>query len=93
MINQLKNNAIVIAILLFSLMATCNNNSSVSSLKKEVIRQEHKNDSLNAILVNQMQVEGLKSEKRMIQSTDRKMLDVTRMSEIDKELKSINVKN
>ena len=90
MINQLKNNAIVIAILLFSLMATCNNNSSVSSLKKEVIRQEHKNDSLNAILVNQMQVEGLKSEKRMIQSTDRKMLDVTRMSEIDKELKSIN---
>jgi len=90
MINQLKNNAIVIAILLFSLMATCNNNSSVSSLKKEVIRQEHKNDSLNTILVNQMQVEGLKSEKRMIQSTDRKMLDVTRMSEIDKELKSIN---
>jgi len=90
MINQLKNNAIVIAILLFSLMATCNNNSSVSSLKKEVIRQEHKNDSLNAILVNQMQIEGLKSEKRMIQSTDRKMLDVTRMSEIDKELKSIN---
>jgi mannitol-specific phosphotransferase system IIBC component len=90
MINQLKNNAIVIAILLLSLMATCNNNSSVSSLKKEVIRQEHKNDSLNAILVNQMQIEGLKSEKRMIQSTDRKMLDVTRMSEIDKELKSIN---
>jgi hypothetical protein len=39
------------------------------------------------VLINQMQIEGLKSEKRMIQSTDRKILDVNRMSEIDKELK------
>ena len=90
MINQLKNNAIVIAILLFSLMATCNNNSSVSSLKKEVIRQEHKNDSLNAILVNQMQVEGLKSEKRAIQASDRKILDVTRQTQIDQEISKIS---
>ena len=90
MINYLKSNAVIIVILLFSLVATCNNNSSVSSLKKEVLRQERKNDSLNSILVNQMQIEGLKSEKRMIQSTDRKMLDVNRMSEIDKELKQMN---
>lgn len=90
MINYLKNNAVIIVIVLLTLMATCNNNSSVSSLKKDILRQERKNDSLNSILVHQIEIEGLKSEKRMIQSTDRKMLDVNRMSEIDKELKELN---
>jgi hypothetical protein len=32
----------------------------------------------------------LKSEKRMIQATDRKMLDVQRQSEIDKEIEKLN---
>jgi len=32
---------------------------------------------------------GLESEKRMIQSTDRKMLDVQRQSKIDEELKKL----
>jgi hypothetical protein len=37
-----------------------------------------------------LQIEGLKSEKRMIQATDRKMLDVQRQSEIDKEIEKLN---
>ena len=37
-----------------------------------------------------LQIEGLKTEKRMIQSTDRKILDVNRQSEIDKELETLN---
>jgi hypothetical protein len=32
---------------------------------------------------------GLESEKRMIQSTDRKMLDVQRQSQIDEEIKQL----
>jgi hypothetical protein len=32
----------------------------------------------------------LKSEKRMIQATDRKMLDVQRQTEIDKEIEKLN---
>jgi len=36
-----------------------------------------------------IKVEGLKSEKRMIQSTDRKLLDVNRQSEIDKEIQKL----
>ena len=31
-------------------------------------------------------IEGLKSEKRMIQSTDRRILDVNRQTEIDNEI-------
>jgi hypothetical protein len=36
-----------------------------------------------------LQIEGLKAEKRMIQSTDRKMMDVQRQSAIDEEIKSL----
>ena len=38
----------------------------------------------------QILIEGLKSEKRMIQATDRKMLDVQRQTEIDKEIEKLN---
>jgi hypothetical protein len=37
----------------------------------------------------QLQIEGLKAEKRMIQATDRKMLDVQRQTEIDQEIKKL----
>jgi hypothetical protein len=39
-----------------------------------------------------LQIEGLKAEKRMIQATDRKMLDVQRQNEIDNELKVLEGK-
>ena len=56
----------------------------------------NKNDSTNIVindlakeLRKEIKIEGLKSEKRMIQSTDRKILDVTRQTEIDKELSKL----
>jgi hypothetical protein len=45
-------------------------------------------EELNIIV----QLEGLKVEKRMIQSTDRKILDVQRQSEIDKEINLLEKK-
>jgi hypothetical protein len=39
-----------------------------------------------------LQIEGLKSEKRMIQSTDRKILDVNRQTQIDNEISSLEAK-
>ncbi len=39
-----------------------------------------------------LQIEGLKAEKRMIQSTDRKILDVNRQTQIDNEIKSLESK-
>ena len=36
-----------------------------------------------------VEIEGLKTEKRMIQSTDRKIMDVNRQSEIDIEIKKL----
>jgi hypothetical protein len=49
-------------------------------------------DSLQSTAVTKkdLQIEGLKTEKRMIQSTDRKILDVNRQSEIDKEIERLS---
>ena len=53
------------------------------SLKTEI--KTLKND-----LKKEIKVEGLKAELRMIQSTDRKIMDLQRQVEIDKELKLLD---
>ncbi len=65
---------------------TCGN--PVKPLSKKVDRLSNKIDSLELIIVTHedLKIEGLHSEKRMIQSTDRRILDVNRQSEIDKEI-------
>lgn len=70
---------------------SCNTKSEVNRLRKDSYRLESKIDSLSTISVTKkdLQIEGLKSEKRMIQSTDRKMLDVNRQTEIDKNIQDL----
>ena len=46
-------------------------------------------DLISAKRVKDLKIEGLKAEKRMIQATDRKMLDVQRQTAIDEELKKL----
>jgi predicted Holliday junction resolvase-like endonuclease len=67
------------------LLKSCGTNSEVSKLRKEI-------SHLDSNLRKEMKIEGLKSEKRMIQATDRKMLDVQRQTEIDKEIDKLNGK-
>ena len=76
----------LLAVILFN---TCGN--PVKPLNKRVDSLNEKIDSLTKITVTQKQlrIEGLKAEKRMIQSIDRKIIDVNRQSEIDKELDSL----
>jgi hypothetical protein len=68
-------------------LKTCSINSDLTKVKKHI----NELDSIpNTQQVKTMiQIEGLKSEKRMIQSTDRKMLDVTRQSQIDIEISNL----
>jgi len=75
--------------LLAILLNTCGN--PTKSVNKRIDILSEKIDSLETISVNKtdLTIEGLKSEKRMIQSTDRKMLDVTRQTEIDKEIETL----
>jgi len=83
---------IVLVMLVLLFMRTCN--SDVRSLNKRIDKMSNKVDSLEMIIVTHedLRIEGLRAEKRMIQSTDRKMLDVTRQAEIDKELSSLGNK-
>ena len=80
---------IVFFLLLAILLNTCGN--PTKKLDKRVDVLSEKIDSLSTVTVTKtdLLVEGLKSEKRMIQSTDRKMLDVTRQTEIDKEIENL----
>ena len=81
---------LMLGLLVVIFVNTCGNPNK--QLTKKVETLSNKIDSLEMVSVTKkdLTIEGLKVEKRMIQSTDRKILDVNRQSEIDKELESLN---
>jgi len=75
---------------------TCTTNSKIKTESDRIQILNNKVDSLKIEINNvtkeiqkEIKIEGLKAEKRMIQSTDRKILDVNRQTEIDKELSKL----
>ena len=86
---------IIIIILFIAFIQTCTISRKSSSLEKQSKITNARLDSIQTILFTKndisklIEIEGLKSEKRMIQSTDRKIFDVNRQAEIDKEIKKI----
>lgn len=84
---------VVIILLCIIFLRTCSLSTSKTDKKVDVL--ENKIDSIQTILSkiptkNDLMLEGLKVEKRMIQSTDRKLLDVNRQKEIDKLIEKMN---
>ena len=79
---------IVLVIALLTFFKGCSDSREITKIKNEI---KHIKDStytksqLNLIL----QIEGLKSEKRMIQATYRKILDVQRQTQIDVEVSKL----
>ena len=61
---------------------TCTTNTKVQNVNDSV-------DSLSVKLCKEIKIEGLKSEKRAIQASDRKILDVNRQTEIDQEISKL----
>lgn len=85
-----ENGYLLVVVLMFLLfMQNCNHNSHMKSLKKELITIQTTNDSLAKEMQKEIKIEGLKSELRMIQATDRKILDVQRQNQIEVEIKNI----
>jgi hypothetical protein len=83
----------LIIILMLMILATCTENMSKRMNEKKLYRQL---DSIKTEikltrqeLQKEIKVEGLKAERRMIDATDRKILDMNRQSEIDKELQQL----
>lgn len=81
---------IVLLLLVIVFFNTCGNPNKQLTKKVEILSD--KIDSLEVVTVTKkdLTIEGLKVEKRLIQSTDRNILDVNRQSEIDKELETLN---
>ena len=81
---------IVLVLLILLFFRTCNNENR--AISKKIDNLSIIVDSLRSTSVSKkdLQLEGLKVEKRMIQSTDRKMIDVNRQSAIDVEIEKIN---
>jgi len=95
---------IVIAFLILNYFKTCSTNSQVERLEEQVKTNETRLTELDSSLkaVNQsikslptdkdLKIEGLKSEKRMIQSTSRRMIDVERQNVIEQEITRLSEK-
>jgi hypothetical protein len=81
---------ILVFLFIFLLFRTCGVGSEVTRLRKEVESQRKVLDNLPT--KNDIKIEGLKVEKRMIQSTDRTMMDVERQNEIEREIEKIQTK-
>jgi len=82
---------IVLVIALLGLFKSCGDGRELSKMRKEV--QTIKDSTYTKEELNlRLQIEGLKAEKRMIQSTDRKILDVNRQTQIDNEIKKLEGK-
>lgn len=89
----IQNNftVIVLVITLLGFFKSCGDGRELSKMRKEV--QSIKDSTYTKEELNlRLQIEGLKAEKRMIQSTDRKILDVNRQTQIDNEIKTLEGK-
>ena len=61
---------------------TCSTNTRVEKVRETSKQTNERVDSLAIQLRKEIKIEGLESERRMIQSTDREMMDVTRQERI-----------
>jgi signal transduction histidine kinase len=88
--NFIKNNFIIIVLViaLLGLFKSCGDSRELSKMRKEV---ESIKDSTytKTELDIELKIMGLESEKRMIQATDRKLLDVQRQTQIEDEIKKL----
>ena len=86
----IQNNftVIVLVITVLSLFKSCGDSRELSKMRKEV---ESIKDSTysKSELDRELKIMGLESEKRMIQATDRKLLDVQRQTQIENEIKNL----
>jgi hypothetical protein len=81
---------VILILLVLTYLKSCSVNSELNKVKKELQTEKSIIESLPN--KKDLEIEGLKAEKRMIQSTDRKILDVNRQTQIDEEIKKLQSK-
>jgi hypothetical protein len=88
--NFIKNNfvTIVLVISLLALFKSCGDSRELTKVRKEIAAIKDSTYTKQELSV-ELKISGLEAEKRMIQATDRKLLDVRRQTEIDEEIKKL----
>jgi hypothetical protein len=82
---------IVLVIAVLSFFKSCGDGRELAAIKKEI--REIKDSSVTkSEFSKELRVSGLEAEKRMIQATDRNLLDVRRQTEIEEEIKMLRTK-
>jgi hypothetical protein len=79
---------IVLVIAILTFFKSCGDSRELSNIKKEIKSIKDSTYTKTEIGV-ELKVSGLEAEKRMIQATDRKILDVQRQTQIDEEIKKL----
>jgi hypothetical protein len=84
-------NPIILSLILIIFVQECSNSSKLNNLEKKAKLANARLDSIctRDELAKSLELEGLRAEKRMIQSTDRRMMDVDRQAEIDALIKKL----
>jgi len=82
---------IVLVIALLSFFKSCGDSRDISKIKTQIKIIKDSTFTKDEIR-RELKISGLEAEKRMIQATDRKLLDVRRQTEIEDEIKKLNNK-
>ena len=87
-----KNFTVIVLVLaLISFFKSCGDSRELSKMRKEI--ESIKDSTYTKTELNkELKIMGLESEKRMIQATDRKLLDVQRQTQIEEEIKVLKSK-
>ena len=82
---------IVLVIAILGLFKSCGDGRELTKMRKEIEAIKDSTYTKQELNV-ELQIMGLESEKRMIQATDRKLLDVQRQTQIEEEIKKLKSK-
>jgi hypothetical protein len=79
---------IVLVISLLAFFKGCGDSRELAKMRKEIETIKDSTYTKNELNI-ELKVMGLEAEKRMIQATDRKLLDVQRQTQIEEEIKKL----
>ena len=89
----IQNNftTIVLVIALLSFFKSCGDSRDIAKIKNEIKAIKDSTYTKEELSI-ELKISGLEAEKRMIQATDKTLLDVRRQTEIEEEIKKLNKK-
>jgi predicted Holliday junction resolvase-like endonuclease len=79
---------IVLVITLLGFFKSCGDSRELTKIRQEIESIKDSTYTKQELDI-ELQISGLEAEKRMIQATDRKLLDVRRQTEIEEQIKKL----